>query len=827
VFIHEHGQVLLEYDNDDHLIRHNLYGTAVDQLLATDVLEYDEANDIDVPEHLIWALTDHLGSVRDVYSTSLNSGNAEHIQYNSFGVPIDPEDSAVASLVRQRHAGREYDSETGFYYNRARYYDPESQRFISPDPIGFAGGDTNLYRYVGNSPTNGTDPSGNTSFWSDPLEWAYGNEGAIWDVNASNSGLGGFYQDYLGEGIRNVLGDQYLTQAGGWELVGATTALVTAGVFTAWAAPGVFGVSGLAASIYGAKQIGVAGLETLGEYSVAYMTGDDSFSLGGSFARNAAFNLTVGLLPGAAESKAVSKISSGVLRYGAHYASEVAVNTAFDTAWEVGYNGRSIGDAFTQSIVGNSLGQGFGDIASAGLRRVFSAETLGGFRVCFAAGTLVWKDSGEQQPIETLQLGQRVQRESPAAATFTMEPSAYRKIILRDPNQTDVVVELLRPASWLDEHRAMIGSSIFIDLPEMHISGELLIKAIDACPAIESSLGNLITGRFSHLAHDLLDVYVEGLAEPIRCTERHPFWSVTRQAWIAANELQTGELLDIGQGQTAQVVSVGLVAESQRRSVPNFQQAVALAHGGKLGKVHTMFASVYTPSLDNTWLPAESTPPRDVVDWNLWLGPAPWRPYNQQYVQGRWRGQYDFDSGAKLLDWGAHTVDLCQWGNHADDTLPIEYVPNESNVTCLYANGVKLVLDFLKTPFAERPGWIQKLGTCPVRFVGEAGWVETGDSGEIEVSSETLKSELKQGEKKVVGLDVSAHARNFFDCVKSRAATAANPNVMRNSHIACHAAALAWMLQRKLQLDPATATFVNDAEANSLRSRPSRDPWKV
>ncbi|MGH7134988.1 MAG: Gfo/Idh/MocA family protein, partial [Pirellulales bacterium] len=57
-------------------------------------------------------------------------------------------------------------------------------------------------------------------------------------------------------------------------------------------------------------------------------------------------------------------------------------------------------------------------------------------------------------------------------------------------------------------------------------------------------------------------------------------------------------------------------AGTQRRSVPNFQQAIDLAHSGKLGKVHTLYASVYTPALDNAWLPAEPTPARDVVDWN-------------------------------------------------------------------------------------------------------------------------------------------------------------------------------------------------------------------
>jgi predicted dehydrogenase len=94
-------------------------------------------------------------------------------------------------------------------------------------------------------------------------------------------------------------------------------------------------------------------------------------------------------------------------------------------------------------------------------------------------------------------------------------------------------------------------------------------------------------------------------------------------------------------------------AGTQRRSVPNFQQAVELAHTGKFGKIHTLYASVYKPAINNSWLPGEPTPLRDTVDWNLWLGPATWRPYNSQYVAGKWRGYYDFDSGAKLLDWGS------------------------------------------------------------------------------------------------------------------------------------------------------------------------------
>jgi predicted dehydrogenase len=217
-----------------------------------------------------------------------------------------------------------------------------------------------------------------------------------------------------------------------------------------------------------------------------------------------------------------------------------------------------------------------------------------------------------------------------------------------------------------------------------------------------------------------------------------------------------------------------------------------------------------------------------VVDWNSWLGPAPWRPYNAKYVAGDWRGYWDFDSGARLLDWGAHTLDLCQWANKADDTMPIEYVPSETNITCRYPNGVKVVFDFLKAPFGKRePHYITRLGTCPVRFEGDEGSVETGDNGEMVVKPESLAATIRRPGKRVRGLDVSAHARNFFDSVKTRKPTVCNSSVMRRSHVACHAAAISWILGRKLKLDPEKEVFIDDDEANGLRSRLARDPWSV
>jgi hypothetical protein len=269
-------------------------------------------------------------------------------------------------------------------------------------------------------------------------------------------------------------------------------------------------------------------------------------------------------------------------------------------------------------------------------------------------------------------------------------------------------------------------------------------------------------------------------------------------------------------------------AGTQRRSIGNFQKAAELAHNGLLGRLHTLHASIYRPWVRHDWLPAEPEPDREVVDWDLWLGPSPWRPYNHAYVAGGWRGHHDLSAGAELLDWGAHTVDLCQWANRADDTTPVEYVPGPDNITARYANGVTLVMDFLNTPFEDRsPHYITRLGTCPVRYEGDAGWVETGDNADLEVHPASLKGELRRMPRKLAGTAANSHVRNFFDCVRSRAQPAAHAGVMRRSHIACFAAVTAWQLNRAVRFDPVTEAFLDDPEADRLRARAMRAPWGV
>ncbi len=256
---------------------------------------------------------------------------------------------------------------------------------------------------------------------------------------------------------------------------------------------------------------------------------------------------------------------------------------------------------------------------------------------------------------------------------------------------------------------------------------------------------------------------------------------------------------------------------TQRRNIGNFVFAVNLARSGKLGKLRELHAEKAT-GMSNivrfTVLPTEPQPAREVMDWDLWLGPAAWRPYNSKYyTRGFWSDHGDF-SGAAINEWGSHTVDLCQWANDADHTAPVEYeIMNEKfDVVARYANGTRLVI---------RTG--MRFGSCPVRFEGEEGWVETGDSGQIE----TYPASLLQERKFLGGYPADNHVREFLDCVKSRRQPIATADVAHHAITACHAANVCVRLGRPVKWDPVREEFVGDEEANRLRTRPYRQPWRL
>jgi predicted dehydrogenase len=268
-------------------------------------------------------------------------------------------------------------------------------------------------------------------------------------------------------------------------------------------------------------------------------------------------------------------------------------------------------------------------------------------------------------------------------------------------------------------------------------------------------------------------------------------------------------------------------AGTQRRNGVNFNKAYDLARSGKLGKITTLHAEAgpgdrWPPITTHAWMPAEEEPPKQVVDWDRWLGPAPWRPYNSAYIQGRWRGYYDFHGGG-ILEWGSHTVDLCHWAGGLDETAPIEYEPigmgqdTPYSINCRYANGLRLVM---------RDKGFLGLGACAFRIEGDQGWVETGDSGQV-ATSDNLSSENLSIPQQEASLATTHHVRDFLDCVKTRKQPRSNALAAAQAHITCHAAYIAFQLGRKLIFDPSRDRFINDDQANRMRSRALREPWRL
>lgn len=265
----------------------------------------------------------------------------------------------------------------------------------------------------------------------------------------------------------------------------------------------------------------------------------------------------------------------------------------------------------------------------------------------------------------------------------------------------------------------------------------------------------------------------------------------------------------------------------QRLSEPHHVIAIELARQGLLGEIKTVRCHIApwdAAEMSHAWLPAEPQPSKEVCDWDAWLGPCPWRPYNSSYVRGQWRNYYDFHTSC-IGEWGAHTFAQGQAGIDASYTSGSEYhyVKNDSGdgMHVKFANGITMVLERDR----EKKIWH---GSCGMKFEGTEGWAAAADSySEPELSSASL---LPEGKKLLAeymertGRPMS-HVRNFFDCVKSRQQTVANPDVMHHSMSTVHAANICMWLKRDVKFDPVNEKFVNDPEADRFLVRAQREPW--
>ncbi|HPD14799.1 MAG TPA: Gfo/Idh/MocA family oxidoreductase [Planctomycetota bacterium] len=264
-------------------------------------------------------------------------------------------------------------------------------------------------------------------------------------------------------------------------------------------------------------------------------------------------------------------------------------------------------------------------------------------------------------------------------------------------------------------------------------------------------------------------------------------------------------------------------AGHQRRSVDSYRFQAEVVRRGLLGKLHTILCQQWEGP---TVRPQAPQPVPPGFDYEMWLGPAPWHPYTHARVSG-WNYFWD-TGGGPIIGMGCHYTDLAQWALDRDDTGPVAYegeatfdptafseTPVTADIRCTYADGVKIVLRSSGT-FEARY----------IRFVGSDGWVQVDDQTNV-VTAEPQDLLRLRAVSARSWAHTGDHARNFLDCVKSRARTLCHPEAAHRATTICHAANLCIRLGRPLTWDPKAERFLGDDEANRLRSRVMREPWTL
>ncbi len=311
--------------------------------------------------------------------------------------------------------------------------------------------------------------------------------------------------------------------------------------------------------------------------------------------------------------------------------------------------------------------------------------------------------------------------------------------------------------------------------------------------------------------HALMSIYAMRAGKDVY-TEKPSCMTIAEGKAVLETQLRYGRVYQTG---------------TQRLSEANHVFCFEMARRGLLGKVHTAYAHIapwHGAELSHDWQPAEPQPPKDEVDWDAWLGPCPWRPYNRSYCRGGWRGFYDFHTSC-IGEWGAHTFAQAQAGLDKLDTSPVHYQyvdnGNGDGMVTTFADGTKMILS------RGNRHWH---GPCGERFDGPEGWVAAADRySRPEASSPALLADVKKIVREYMARTQRpmSHMRNWLDCIKSRRLTVANAEVMYRSMTTVHCANICMWLKRDMRFDPDKAEFVNDPEANRLRARAMREPWII
>lgn len=262
---------------------------------------------------------------------------------------------------------------------------------------------------------------------------------------------------------------------------------------------------------------------------------------------------------------------------------------------------------------------------------------------------------------------------------------------------------------------------------------------------------------------------------------------------------------------------------TEDRSLPEYHRMAELVRNRRIGKLQRI--EVILPKQPT--FPGNPTPqpvPPD-LDWEMWLGPAPFAPYTKDRVHFNFRWIQDY-SGGIICDWGAHLFDTAQWANDTERTGPIEIEGTGTywegglfntvkgyDVTFHYANGVVMTC---------------KPGNPSIKFIGSDGWVgNEGWRGKVQASSDKILNSVIGAEEIHLYTNLEGEHDDFLKCVKSRKDPYFPVDIGHRVSSVCHLANIAIKRGHKLKWDPQAERFENDESANAMLSRPLRHPWHL
>jgi hypothetical protein len=300
---------------------------------------------------------------------------------------------------------------------------------------------------------------------------------------------------------------------------------------------------------------------------------------------------------------------------------------------------------------------------------------------------------------------------------------------------------------------------------------------------------------------------------------------------------------------------------SQYRSIPVIRQVCDFVRAGGLGRIKASFTiwqnlgafmgerfkpyakEVDLPRAAASYAPLQfhlaGQPAPEGLDWDLWVGPAPWNPYHPLYhinpTPGVVPWSFSEDYGVASSTWfHSHAADVMQYALGVEESGPVEIIHPSSGqfptLTCRYANGTLMHhvdhWGVVKDVYKAMPASARLAGLFGGLFIGERGWI-TSMSGSGPIEGEPAELVAEATRIRQVNIGANNHHANWFEAIRNRRAPSAHEEIGHRSAALGHLIIIAHRLGRSLKWDPVKEEFIGDEAANRLRARAMRAPWQI